>query len=387
MAVARRIHYAIVYLLSNKILQENSYIGVFMKILFAFDKPETDPSPYVRTIMYEIHKRAPEWKIDAGIKLFWSDQCFSYDIVHIMFPHFLLLQHNSPSERHSSEELANHLRLLQQKGILIVSTCHNLRPHYNDDSDAIASYDLVYQFSTMIFHLGPYSLEQGKKLYPQAQHVLLEHPVYDYEFPYIPTQKEAQEKLGLNPSYRYILCFGAFRDDEERNLVVKVSKAFKSQRVRILAPSFYRVRNRRNKVIVMAQWCKKTFYKLRYPTIFNRGGFVPPSLLPFYLKACDIALLQRLHILNSGNLPLNYYFGNVVVGPRIGNVGPILQTTGNPTFEPYQDYSVMKAIQDGFELVKQGQGKRNREYALQHWTTDTIGAQQYAYYQFLMKQN
>lgn len=50
------------------------------------------------------------------------------------------------------------------------------------------------------------------------------------------------------------------------------------------------------------------------------------------MSVADIALLQRVKILNSGSLPLNFYFGNVVVGPDVGNVGEILKKTGNPVF-------------------------------------------------------
>lgn len=356
-----------------------------MKILYAFDNPETDSSPYVRTIMQETQNHAPDWQIDAGIKTFWSDQSFSYDIIHIMFPHFLLLQHNPPAERHSCSELKRHLQQLKDKGVIIVSTCHNLQPHYNNDRDAINSYDLVYGASDMVFHLGQYSLEIARQKFPNVHHVLLEHPVYEREYPIIPQKTESLEKLGLDASFQYILCFGTFRNDEERNLVINASQIVKKQRIRILAPSFYRVRPRRNKLIVLAQWCKKNYYALRYPNIINQGKLVPPSMVPYIIKACDIALIQRIHILNSGNLPLNYYFGNVVVGPLEGNVGTILKTTGNPTFNPKDSRSVIKAIQDGLLLAKQGLGEKNKDYAIQHWSTRIIGKQQFEYYLTILK--
>lgn len=360
-----------------------------MRILYTVDKPEKDASPYVRTIMHEVHAHAPQWHLDAGIELFWSDECLAYDVVHVMFPHFLVGQHGAGNGRKTSQDLERRLGLLRSKGVQIVATCHNLAPHYNADPEAKSAYDVVYRNSAMIFHLGSYSMKEGKRLYPEAKHLLLEHPVYDREYPFIPSREEARRKLMLDPSCRYLLCFGAFRDDEERNLVGKVADAFRGQKLRILAPSFFRIRNphRRNKIIVLSQLCKKEFLRLRFPNVINEGRLVPNDLVPYYLRACDEALIQRVRILNSGNLPLNYYFGNVVVGPSVGNVGQLLSETGNPSFDPRNDGSLISAVCRGLELSQSGKGEENRKYAMDHWTTEAVGARQFAYYLELQKQS
>lgn len=63
-----------------------------------------------------------------------------------------------------------------------------------------------------------------------------------------------------------------------------------------------------------------------------------------YFCACDIVFIQRFSVLNSGNLPMGFGAGCVVVGPNVGNVGSILNKTGNPIFNPYDIDSIVLAI-------------------------------------------
>lgn len=350
-----------------------------MKILYTVDNIWHDHNAYVRVFVKQISAIRKNIFLDYGIRKFWSEEAFQFDIIHIMWPHFLLLL-GSRTECHSTDELEVRFSQLEAKGVIIVSTCHNIVPHYNKNQNAIQSYNIVYRHSRMIFHLGRYSLNAFEKEYVEAKNVLLEHPVYDIEYPQTPSQDESLSKLGLSHKRTYLLCFGAFRNKEERQLIMEASKKFKDKSIRILAPKFFKIKRRRNVMKMIPDIIIFLYYKLHCRKILFSGKNVPCSLLPYYFRACDIAVIQRTKILNSGNLPLNFYFGNIVVGPNIGNIATILKESGNPVFDPENPQSLTQAISEAISLLKTDLHKRNRQLAINRWNSKTIAQKQLAYY-------
>ena len=53
----------------------------------------------------------------------------------------------------------------------------------------------------------------------------------------------------------------------------------------------------------------------------------------------------------------------MVVGPNVGNVGSILNKTGNPIFNPYDIDSIVLAIKKAKELLSVNKGEENKMYA------------------------
>ena len=111
---------------------------------------------------------------------------------------------------------------------------------------------------------------------------------------------------------------------------------------------------------------------------------VKDSDLPLYFAASDISLILRMKILNSGNLPLGFYMGNVVVGPDLGNVGAILRNTGNITFMPNDINSIVTSIMSGLELVETGKGVQNKQFAEREYSSDKICNHMYSEYKKLL---
>ena len=110
-------------------------------------------------------------------------------------------------------------------------------------------------------------------------------------------------------------------------------------------------------------------------------GFVKDEDLPYYYAASDTALIHRKEILNSGNLPMAFYMGKVVVGPNVGNVGTILDETSNPTFDIHKIDSLKDAIEKALVLNKQGKGAygvvfkakdKKTKYAIDNFSTERV---------------
>ena len=346
-----------------------------MKVFQAVYNPFFDANQYVMTLMDGIDSMHNDVEWGWGMEKFWGSDIFDYDIVHIHWPDVLLWQNRTPSQ------IENRLIKLKSAGKRIVSTCHNLEPHYCNDIKRNEAYKIVYEKADMMLHLGDFSFEFMKNKFPNAKHVLLPHHTYDFVYKVIPNRDEACRKLGLNPQHNYIICFGAFRDDEERDLVKNLIKELKHKNFYIIAPAYKSIEAGNFVGRVLRKYEK---LKYRYFNHIIMKGHsttpVPEAMTPYYYAVSDVALIQRKKILNSGNVPLAFLMGKVVAGPNCGNVGMLLDETGNPTFDICDDDSVIVAVEKAISLAKENHGEDNRRYALEKLSTSIIADQLYRYY-------
>ena len=348
-----------------------------MKVLFLVDNPYKALNPYTSTLIDGLKSIDCEIYIDWGILKLWEEKVFDFDIVHIMWPHLLLCR-----GKFSVKELFCRRDEIKKRQVKIVSTCHNIVPHYCDETNAVAAYNIVYSLSDIVLHLGNYSLHLFEKTYPNVKHLLLYHHIYDDRYKKTITKKTAIKKLHLDKNKRYILCFGAFRDREEQILIQNILNNINDDKIRIIAPQYCGIGKRSNILYIL----KFLYYKFKFPKIKMHFGAINDIDLPIYFAAADILLIQRIKILNSGNVPLGYYLKKVVVGPNIGNVGSILQETGNPVFESNSITSVINAIKKGIFLCDNNLGEKNYLFAIEHFSSNAICGKLYDCYKELIKE-
>lgn len=347
-----------------------------MKIYQAVQNPYIDANQYVMTLMDGIGNIHNDVEWGWGIDTFWTKDIFDYDIVHIQWPDALLWYNRTP------EQLHHRLSKLKDAGKKIVSTCHNLEPHYCSDVNNKESYNIAYENSDLILHLGAYSLDIMKDRLPNVKHVLLPHHTYDSIYDNLPNRDDACRKLGLNPKHRYVICFGAFRDDEERELVNNLAFKLKGESVFFIAPAYKSITAKNYVGRILRKYEKAKLYYYNHIIITgNTADPVSVVMIPYYYAVADVALIQRKKILNSGNLPLAFLMKKVVVGPDIGNVGEWLRKTDNPTFVIDDDSSIFNAVRIGFDLAKENYGEKNHQYALDNFSTAKISEQLYKYYE------
>ena len=342
-----------------------------MKVFQCVNNPYKLGNPYISTLMDGISEICNDIEWGYGLDNFWKDIIFEYDIIHIHWPGMLLA---SGVEGNKLLKIKKRFLTLKESGIKIYTTCHNLEPHYTSNQDEKDVYSLVYGMADTMIHLGEYSKLIMSERYPKARHEIIPHHIYDRLYKKT-TKTESTKKLGLNPNKKYILCFGAFRDDEERNIANQVLESFRKKGVEVLAPNYYKIVKRRNLLLMIYQWLKCKWKTISMPGLHIRGWYVSDELLPYYYGASDISLIQRKKILNSGNLPMGLMMGNVVVGPDTGNVGGILKQLDNPVFDPTDDSSIISALENAFHLVENGKGEENTRYADEHLSTHVISAQ------------
>ena len=332
-----------------------------MRVLYSVSY-DNNLNPFLKTLTDAIKRIDCDIHLGFGAELIWSDEVFHFDVLHIMWPEFLV------DDRHSAYALKRRLSEIKKKGIHIVSTCHNIEPHYSCNKDKYNAIIYSYELSDTIHHLGNYSLSVLKKCFPNVDHELIPHHIYDTLYTNTPSRKESCRYLGLSPKYNYILCLGAIRDIEEIEMLEYVAKKLR-RGTKLIVPSL--ILNIGKRFDFRTRF---NYYKYKFVTTHNRLisniGFVKDEIIPYYLAVSSITLVQRLRILNSGNVPLGMFAGNVIIGPNIGNVGEILKNTGNFFFNKKED--IPGLIELASVAVKEGKGDMNREYALSNWSSSFI---------------
>lgn len=346
-----------------------------MKILIPLNDGWIYTNPFV-ALLIEGLKKYHNADITTGVRYFWEDED-KYDIIHVFWPQCLLQE---GFEDKTLDDLQRQICIYKNTGVRLVATCLNLAAHYSKDSKLNDSYDLVYVQCDMIFHLAEYSRKIMEKKIPTVKHRILPHHVYDTLYPTIPTKTESKNQLKLDFSKRYILSFGTYRSDEERNFVYQISRNFRQRRdVRFLIPTLYSFPIPLNLKSKIKYALLKIKHKLLYPNIDFGVQFVRDKL-PYYFAAADVSLIQRIKILNSGNVPMGLYMGNVVVGTEDACVGDVLRETENPTFNYRDMNSVVDAINKALLLAEHNKGVENHENSKNNWNVKKITDSLYDYY-------
>ena len=355
-----------------------------MRIYFVVSEPsERTVNHFVSSLGNALQKQGCE--VVYGHKRLWRDDVFDCDIVHFQWPEYVFGSQKHTFSDTDITRISHRLTQLKEKGIKIFVQVHNLKPHRKNDKNILRLYELLYLQADVMVHMGCYSRELLQSQYPNAQHVVIPHHIYDDIYSFNIPQEEAQQRLHLPTDKKIILSFGKFRNNEERDFVLSLrdSSIFNLQSSIFLMPGFYRETlhtwNPKKLAVRLYNTCK---YKLKGIKFCN--DVIPDDLMQCYFCAADVVLIQRLDILNSGNLPMAFHAGKVVVGPYVGNVGQILRETANFTFDPHDTRSVVSALQKA--LTETTKGKENRTYATEHWSSNLIAAALLRYYQQAKKQ-
>lgn len=356
-----------------------------MKVYFVVKEPsERTINHFVSSLGKALQKQGCE--VVYGLERLWTDEVMDCDIVHFQWPEgiFGLFSHKVTDDELARTE--QRLTFLKEKGIKIFVQIHNLRPHRNKDKNVLHLYELLYQQADVMVHMGNYSRNLLQPQYPNAKHVVIPHHIYDNVLSFSVSQQEARQRLHLPQDRKIILSFGKFRNDEERQFVLNLKShaPFRGTGGLFLMPGFYRE--------TLHTWnLKKLAIRLYHTLCYKSKGIkfsndvIPDDLMQCYFCAADVVLIQRLDILNSGNLPMAFAAGKVVVGPDVGNVGEILQKTGNFIFNPADIYSAFTAVQEALKASEAGRGTQNKKYAEEHWSSAVIAKAMIENYKTVIK--
>jgi len=317
--------------------------------------------------------------------LFWDGEG-DFDVVHIHWPEYLSFEIEKSLGRRLEEgvipRLSERLRHWRGRSARIVVHRHNVFPHQYRDPAFETLYETVYAHADAVVHMGETSkreyLARYAGCFPCDRQIQSVIPHANFaSYPNAVSKEAARRELGIRPTRRTVLIFGGLGRREEADMALRAFYRLPGRDKMLLVPN-WRETPRRIAWIRLKYWVRDlTRWYYRLHPWFNFGyGFVADERVQYYLNAADVLMVPRWRPLNSGNLILGFTFGKVVVGPDSGNVGEILRSTGNPTFDPGNIASVVDALGRGLQLAKQGLGDANRRLALERWTVQRAGEMQ-----------
>lgn len=335
-----------------------------MKVLIVFREEKND-NAFVETLYNGIKKQGVD--IECSISKFWSATHLTYDIIHFQWPEEVVGW--NCNDLNIVLQLEEKINFLKSGGTKFIYTRHNTAPHYLNKIINKA-YKIIESSSDIIVHMANCSLNNFSKEYPSSQNIVIPHHIYESVYNENIKKEEARKILNIEKDHFVITSFGKFRNSEERKMVLKAFWGLKIKKKLLLAPRIYPFQKKPKHANVLKRIISYIGYYWIIPLLkyFNiRGGsaeeIILDEYLPYYLIAADIVLIQRKSILNSGNVPLGFLFKKVVIGPCTGNVGEILHATGNPTFNPNNNNSIISAIQQAYNLSINKHGEKNYIYA------------------------
>ncbi len=345
-----------------------------MKILIACN---LSANPYLGQLVDGLIQNAIVDTVQAGTNLFWLGNTYGYDILHIQWPEVLFDQKEPDHDQ--LMYLEKTLDSWKSKSH-IVSTLHNEYRHYNDSAGYGRLYSMVYNKSDVIIHLGRISVDIFKNRYRDCKyvkHVIIPHGDSSY-YPNHCSKTDARKRLSIDENKFVCLSFGRIRHRREFEFIIKGFCKF----------SF------KDKYLIIAgrmSWPKDPFINV-YKLVQNKFGFhikiynglISDYHLQYFFNAADVAIIPRLKVLNSGNVPLAFTFGKVVVGPDTGAVGEILKETGNPVFTPGNSTSLANALHRAATLDLKKKGEENKRYSAENWNWAKVAKQHIEVYSSLV---
>lgn len=320
--------------------------------------------------------------VRCSTKEFWESDT-TYDIIHFQWPEEAVgWTCNDPD---IIRRLDERIKFFRSRGAHFVYTRHNVRPHYSNDIINRA-YDIIEAESDTVVHMGRYSRDEFAANHPGSRNVVIPHHIYENTYNENISKENARRQLKLPQDAFIITAFGKFRNREEIRMVLDAFRAWDGENKLLLAPRLFPFSRSNNYGgNLLKKLASRIGYHLLMPLLCRlwklRAGandeLIDNADLPYYIAASDVIFIQRIDILNSGNVPLAFLFRKTVVGPEVGNIGEILIETGNATFDPSSTHSIVKAIQEAQFLTNDQQGEENYNYAIEHMNVRKIG-QEYA---------
>lgn len=309
---------------------------------------------------------------------FWNSDT-PYDIIHFQWPEEVMEGNCDDPDRIC--RLKERISFFRSRGTRFVYTRHNVRPH--DANEVIGrAYDIIEEQSDVVVHMGRYSLDEFAAKHADSRNVIIPHPIYQYTYKEDISVERARQYLNLPQEAFIVTSFGKFRNREERRMVTGAFRKWDEAKKFLLAPRLYPFsRFNRYGSNFFKRWTSRAGYYLLIPLLnrlrrMHAGASDEPidnCDLPYYMAASDVIFIQRKDILNSASIPLAFLFHKVVIGPNIGNIGEILQDTGNPVFHPDNQFDIIRALEAARQLSARRKGEDNYAYAIENMNSGKIG--------------
>lgn len=288
----------------------------------------------------------------------FNDYKNSFEIVNIHWPE-ALFGWLEPTQK-QLDELETTIKKWKINS-KIIYTKHDVTRHIGMTPNFKSLFEIIENNTDVFIHLGDYSKKKYEKKFPNAQHKIVFHPLYESSF--VRYSKEiARDQLNIDQDAFVMIIPGTIRNKKEKKLLLRAFKHMKiGKKVLIVTnmrsdinlnfPGRIRLKKFFNIKGFLMDRFKKKYKEPKY--IFNYG-IMPEKELALKMSASDLVLVPRINILNSGNIFLGFTYRKIVVGPDTGNIGEPLKALNLPLFNPESNPSILDALKKGIEMAKSG---------------------------------
>ena len=266
-------------------------------------------------------------------------------------------------------------RLARRQGIRVVSILDNVIPHEPHFWDKW----LIRYFVRSIDHFVAMSdsvKRDCERFLPKQSPVsvaLCPHPLYDNFGEPLP-QAEAQQQLGLESGYRYLLFFGFIRDYKGLDLLMRAyaDPRLRGEKVRLLvAGEFY------NNAEQYAMLEKELGLQGQ---IVWHTQFIPNDQVRVYFSAADLIVQPYKSATQSGVTQVAYHFSKPMLVTNVGGLSEIVPNGKVGYVTPVDDRAIADALLDFCQrdphCFDSGIEEEKRKYAWSNMTAAvTMGTQ------------
>ena len=296
-----------------------------MKILYAYNKTNRD-NEYVG-ILAELTESLNKGEVILSREEFWNPTAH-YDYVVINWPEYLFnwSVNITDQDLESLVQIFNYYKFQNTKLIVVL---HDEYSHFGRLNNINKVFDFCYKEADVLIHLGMYSLNKYKKIYPESKHVLVYHPLFR-NFNFLLTKENVRDNLKIKDNVFFITSPGAIRSKQEFDMVIDIFNQIKIKNKRLFFPRLAFL----PKPYKLASWVDFKslvyyylfyFYYRVYKKVFWKHGYMSADELSEFFTASDLIILPRKDILNSGNVILGSQFNRLIVGYGNNNIKELLE--------------------------------------------------------------
>jgi len=331
-------------------------------------------NPYVKLLAAGVEDADPAIHTSLSYTLPWRRLLLKrrFDILHL---HWVELQYSygqppAGKARRSLQNLLFKFRYLQQRGIRIVYTVHNLsqheglHPHLNEQAN-----QWLFDHADAIHVHDHTSAEAVAKTYNRRENVfIIPHGNYIGVYPNRVNRDEARSRLGIPPEPFVYLFIGQVRPYKGLDNLIQ---------------AFIKLDDSGTMLIIAGQAGDAGYTQDIRAQVDGRANirlfldYVPNEDLQYFFNSADVCALPYRHATTSGAALLDYSFAKPIVAPAIGPFPDLVTPDRGVLF--HTDADLVEALRQARGLDTDRAGSATLAFAkTRNWST--IGAQHAAMY-------
>ncbi len=321
-------------------------------------------NPYVSLLGSALQAQDPglEWWVTVDLSPEWAAAYGDrLDVLHLHWPELFYQAERVLGRFRTILAFLKTLAELQQRGVALVYTVHNLLPHEVRWPwlDRLATLWLLRRADAIHVHDPETAREVGRLRWGGRRRGvwIIPHGHYIDAYPNVHTRAEARAYLDL-PEEAFVYVFlGQIRPYKGLDALLDTFRRIARERDRLVVAGNARPRDG----LYVEHLLRRAAVD---PRITVRVGYVPDDQVQDYMNGADICVLPYRRAVTSGSALLAFSFGRPIIAPRLG---PFPRLVGaderGVLYDPDDEFGLATALVRARELDLEKAGTAALAYA------------------------